>query len=64
MLEADNTRIRQRIEIAHGAIHARLKELQESVSVTSEQMELQSALTFLRLLQDNLISDIEHRRDQ
>jgi hypothetical protein len=63
MLEGDNTRIRQRIKTAGGAIHARLEELRESLSVTSEQVELQSALTFLRLLQDNLISDIECRTD-
>jgi hypothetical protein len=54
MLEADKTRIRQRIKNADGAIHTRLEELRESLSVTSEQVELQSALKFLRLLQDNL----------
>ena len=64
MLEADNTRIRQRIKTANGAIHARLKELRESSSLTSEQseqVELHCALTFLRLLQDNLVSDAEYR---
>ena len=56
MLESDGTRIRRRIESAKGAIHARLKELGESSSVCSEQMDLQSALRFLHRLQDNLTS--------
>ena len=54
MLESDSTQVLQRIERAAEAICARLKELPETFSVRSEHVELQSALNYLRRVQDSL----------
>lgn len=56
MLEGDSTQMKLRIEKAEEAILARLRELQETSSVFSEQAELQSALQNLRSLKSALTS--------
>jgi hypothetical protein len=50
MLEGDSTYVPLRIEIAIEAVQARLRALPETLSIGSEQAELQSALQNLRLL--------------
>lgn len=47
MLESDTRVAPQRIEKADAAIRARLRELPESISLNSEQAQLQSALGYL-----------------
>jgi hypothetical protein len=54
MLESDGTSIQQRVERAATAIRVRLKELSETSVVGAEQMELESALDYLRRLKANL----------
>ncbi|PWT91843.1 MAG: hypothetical protein C5B55_07455 [Blastocatellia bacterium] len=50
MLESDSRRVPLRIERASEAIHTRLMQLPETSSARSEQVELHSALKYLRRL--------------
>lgn len=52
MLESDSTHLNQRIERADKAIQARLRNLPQTSSGSSEQAELQSALNYLRRLRE------------
>ena len=54
MLESDSARVQQRVERAATAIRFRLKELSETSVVGAEQMELESALDYLRRVKANL----------
>lgn len=55
MLESDTTQLAQRIETADAAIQARLRELPET-SRLSEQVDLHSALSYLRRMKASLPS--------
>lgn len=52
MLESDSTQLWHRIEVADAAMQARLNELPETPSSRSEQMELQSSLSYLCCLKN------------
>jgi len=58
MLESDNTQVWHRIEAADAAMQARLNELPGTPSIRSEQMELQSSLSYLRCLKNMLTIEL------
>jgi hypothetical protein len=53
MLEPDSAQVALRIRRANEAIQARLRELPQAFSVSSEQERLQSALKYLCRLEDD-----------
>ena len=57
-LESDCTLLWHRIEAADAAMQARLNELPGTPSIRSEQMELQSSLSYLRCLKNMLTIEL------